>query len=427
MTSSVTRPAAPPRQRLTWLLLFGQSLNSAAFITGATVGALVGAELSGRPELAGVPSAAYQLGAALAAYPASRLMERVGRRPGLALGFAVGVAGALLAGYSVYSGSMWGFLLGYCGMGAAKGFADLGRFAAAEMHPFAERARAISLVVLGGTVGGVAGPALVAPMGRLAVAANAPALAGPWFASAALFAVGMLVIGLGLRPDPRDLAQQFAAEQVEADPRLPVRPQRVIWGQPGTRVAIAAMVVGQLVMVMLMSITSLHMTHNGHGLGDISIVIAAHTFGMFGLSLVSGRLADNSGRPQTILAGAGLLIAACLLAPLSLNTGVLALALFLLGLGWNFLYVAGAALLTDTLSLAERARMQGSNDLLVGIVSAVGSLQSGALFAWIGYGNLSWLSLVVSLLPLGLALRFLLKRRQARLATRQDLDRHAAA
>jgi MFS family permease len=413
MNSIASPTALAPRRRLTWLLFFGQSMSSAAFIAGGTVGALVAEHLSGRSELAGLPGAVYLVGAAAAAYPASRLMERVGRRVGLVAGYAIGVAGALLAGFAVISGSLVGFLLGYCAMGAAKGFGDFGRYAAAEMHPFAERARAISMVVLGGTVGAVAGPALVAPMGQLATTLNADALAGPWFASAALFAVGVVAIGLGLRPDPRDLARHFAGEAEQSDPSQPVRPQRVIWGQPGTRVAIAAMVVGQLVMVMLMSITSLHMTHNGHGLGDVSLVIAAHTLGMFGLSLISGRLADNFGRPQTILAGAGLLIAACLLAPLSLHTGVLAAALFLLGLGWNFCYVAGAALLTDTLTLAERARMQGSNDLLVGIVSALGSLQSGALFAWIGYGNLSWLSLLVSLLPLGMALHFLVRRRQA--------------
>jgi MFS family permease len=172
------------------------------------------------------------------------------------------------------------------------------------------------------------------------------------------------------------------------------------------------MVVGQLVMVMIMSITGLHMTDHGHPLNDVSIVIMAHTLGMFGLSLISGRLADNFGRPRTIAIGAGLLIAACLLAPLSQNTAILSVALFLLGLGWNFCAVAGAALLTDTLTLGERARMQGSNDLVVNFVSAAGSLQSGALLAWVGFTNLSWLSLAVSLIPLALAIRFLGLRRE---------------
>ena len=191
-----------------------------------------------------------------------------------------------------------------------------------------------------------------------------------------------------------------------------MRPLRDIFAQPGTRLAMAAMVIGQLVMVMVMSITSVHMTAHGHALGDISLVITAHTLGMFGLSMISGRLADNFGRPATIMAGVGLLVASCLLAPLSQVTGVLAVALFLLGLGWNFCYVAGAALLTDTLNLSERARLQGGNDLLVNAISALGSLQSGVLFQVMGYRNLNWLGLFIALLPLVLAVRYVALRRQ---------------
>ncbi|MGH2523532.1 MAG: MFS transporter, partial [Anaerolineales bacterium] len=159
-----------------------------------------------------------------------------------------------------------------------------------------------------------------------------------------------------------------------------------------------------------------HMTDHGHALGDVSFVISAHTLGMFGLSVVSGRLADNFGRAPTIMAGAGLLVVACLLAPLSLNTGLIALALFLLGLGWNFCYVAGAALLTDTLTPAERGRMQGSNDFLVGMVSAVGNLGSGVVFAGLGYASMSWVSLVVTLVPLALAFRLWANRRSFQVA-----------
>jgi MFS family permease len=402
-------------RRLTWLLFFGQSLGSAAFITGSTVGAIVGERLSGKIWLAGLPASAYLLGSALAAYPAARLMERAGRRVGLSLGFILGITGALVCGFAVLGGSFGGFLLGMAGMGITRGFTDLGRYAAAEMHPAQQRARAISTVVLGGTVGAILGPALVAPVGRLAERFNADALAGPWFAAAVLFAVGLALIALFLRPDPSTLARQFVAERpASATPEQPTRPWRAILAQRDTRVAITAMVVGQLVMVMLMTVTALHMTHHGHPLGDVSLVIMAHTLGMFGLSVVTGRLADNFGRARVITAGGGLLIAACLLAPLSQRTEVLALALFLLGLGWNFCAVAGAALLTDSLSLAERGRLQGVNDLTVGLVSAAGSLQSTALIEVIGFTNLSWISLVVALLPLVLAARLiLLARRQA--------------
>jgi len=421
--------AIAARGRLTWLLFCGQSLSLAAFILGSTVGAIVGAQLSGRAALAGLPTAVYLLGSALAAYPAARLMERLGRRLGLTLGYAIGIAGALIAGFSVVARSFSGFLWGFGLMGITRGFSDLARYAAAEMYPPSGRARAISLVVLGGTVGAIAGPALVAPMGRLAMSLDADALAGPWFASGGLFALGLLLIGFFLRPDPSDLARQFASgSQAPVSPAGPVRPLREIMRQPETRVAVSAMVIGQLVMVMLMSITSLHMTDHGHTLGDVSLVIMAHTLGMFGLSTISGRLADHIGRAAVILAGAGLLLAACLLAPLSQDTGLLALALFVLGLGWNFCYVAGAALLTDSLTLGERGRMQGSNDVVVGLVSAAGSLQSGVLFASVGYANLSWISFAVTLIPLLLAFRLItMRRRQAEAGVSVPVSEHQTA
>jgi MFS family permease len=408
------------RRRLTWLLFFGQSLGSAGFLAGGTVGSILGQELSGDTRLAGVPGALYLLGNAAGAYPAARLMERTGRRLGLTLGFAIGIGGALLAGYAVLVRSFAVFLGGMALMGVSRGFTDLGRYAAAEMHPMEERARAISLVVLGGTVGAIVGPALVAPMGRLAEFFQRDPLSGPWFASAALFLIGVVLMGLFLRPDPASLGRALADSPAQADAAGgPVRPMRQIVGQPGTQVALAAMVLGQLVMVMIMAVTSLHVyaTHSAapdHGVGAVSLVITAHTLGMFGLSVVVGRFADNFGRTPAIVGGALILMVACLLAPLSQNTYLLAAALFLLGLGWNACYVAGAALLTDTLTLAERGRVQGSSDLLVATVSALGNLTSGVVFAALGYATMTWLSLAVTLVPLTLAARLVVSQYRRR-------------
>jgi MFS family permease len=415
-----SQPSRPIARRLTWLLFAGQSLATASFIAGATIGTIVGAQLSGQPALAGVPGALILLGGAAAAYPAARFMERRGRRVGLALGFACGVVGALIAGAAIVAHSFAIFLLGFTLMGVSRGFTDLGRYAAAEMHPEAGRARAISLVVLGGTVGALVGPALVGPTGQAAQSLGQDSLVGPWFAAAALYALGVVIIGLWLRPDPRDLGRQLNAQPgAAAALEGRVRSLAEILRQPGPQVAVSAMVLGQLVMVMIMAISSLHVyslhPHAAdHGLGDVSLVIMAHTLGMFGLSVVAGRLADNFGRGPTIVAGVGLLIAACLIAPLSTRTGPIALALFLLGLGWNFCYVAGAALLTDSLTPAERGRMQGSSDLLTGLVSAVGNLGSGAVFAAFGYTLMSWISLAVTLIPLAFAARLVMAQRRQR-------------
>jgi MFS family permease len=164
------------------------------------------------------------------------------------------------------------------------------------------------------------------------------------------------------------------------------------------------MIFGQLVMVMLMGITALHMQDHQHTLTDVSLVISSHTFGMFAFSIVSGQLVDRWGRGPVILVGLSTLILACVLAPLSPEVVPLALSLFLLGLGWNFSYVGGSSLLADQLSPGERARAQGFNDLLVGLASASGSFSSGLIFAALGYTLVGLVGLVLALIPFGLAL-----------------------
>jgi len=167
--------------------------------------------------------------------------------------------------------------------------------------------------------------------------------------------------------------------------------------------AVLAMVIGQVVMVMLMGITSLHMKNQAHSLTNISIVFSSHTFGMFATSLISGRLVDRWGRGWVIVMGAGILIFAGLFAPLSANILPLALALFLLGLGWNFCYVGGSTLLSDQLSPVERAKTQGANDLLIGLATAVASISSGILYANTSYATLGLLGALLAAIPLGLA------------------------
>jgi MFS family permease len=199
----------------------------------------------------------------------------------------------------------------------------------------------------------------------------------------------------------------------ESIPHGAARPLREIFLQPAVIVAMAAMVLGQVVMVAVMVITSLHMRGHQHNLGDISTVISAHTLGMYAFSILSGRLADHWGRERTILAGALGLGLACLAATLSPDVLPLAVALFLLGLGWNFCFVGGSTLLADQLSPAERARTQGFNDLFVGLASALGSLGSGFIFAGLGYTLVALIGAGLSLIPLALAAGRLIRLRSA--------------
>jgi MFS family permease len=381
------------------------SLSSAASIAAATINSIAGADLGGSAVWAGVPAAMILIGSSLAAPLWGELSARIGRRGGLIFGLVLGIVGAALSGLALASSSLGVFLLGLVLIGVTGAAVGLSRFAAADVHPPELRARAISTVVLGGAVGSIVGPALVGPSGLIASGAGWGELTGPYAASLLLYAVAALGVYLLLHPEPsrlgREVAAAYGREHVREEPARPVG--TILRGRAAF-VAVTAMTLGQMVMVMVMVITSLHMRDHHHGLGSISLVIGAHTFGMFAFSVISGRLADQLGRLPVIIVGSATLVLACLAAPLSPDVLPLAVSLFLLGLGWNFCYVGGSALLADQLRPGERARTQGVNDLLVGAGSAVGSLASGLIFGAVGYGMMAMIGAAVAVVPLMLAL-----------------------
>jgi len=397
---SLTRIA----RKITWILFLVQSLASAGFIAAATLNSIVGAKLSQQAGWAGVPTAVYLVAGALSAYLWGYLMDIIGRRGGLALGLGLGVIGSGLAFFAITESSLGLFLAGMMLMGAANAAVQLGRFAAAEVHPPQARGRAISNVVLGGTFGAVLGPNLVGPIGAWIKPISGDELAGAYAVSLVLFLIGMITVYLGLRPDPRDVGRQVSETYPElVKPVVEVRRLKEILVQPGALTAVTAMAFGQMVMVLVMVITSLHMRNHDHGLGDISLVISSHTFGMFAFSILSGRFSDRFGRGPVIVAGSATLVLSCIAATLSPAVLPLGVALFLLGLGWNFCFVAGSALFADQLSPAERSRLQGFNDLMVGTSSAIGSLSSGLIFAAVGYNMMAYISAAVAFIPLAVA------------------------
>ena len=404
-------------RKITWVLFANQSLASAGFIAAATINSIIGARLGGSASFAGVPSAVYLVGAAFAASAWGYVMDRVGRRNGMVAGLIIGVIGNALVLIAIGISSFSLFLTGMVLMGITNAAVVLGRFAAAEVNPPEHRGAAISNVVLGGTFGAIVGPLLVGPVGTLAGRLGMDELAGAYIATLVLFAISSVVVFVGLRPDPRDLGKQVAA--AHPDPSFSAtgeaRPIFEILRQPAALVAVSAMALGQVVMVAIMVITSLHMSDHQHDLSDISAVIASHTFGMFAFSVISGRLADKWGRGPVILTGASTLLLSCIVAPLSPDVFPLAVALFLLGLGWNFCFVGGSALLADQLSPLERSRTQGTNDLLVGLASATGSLGSGIIFAASNYTVIATVAGALALIPFLMSL-FWVRRKPAPVA-----------
>jgi len=387
LARTLTDPAVRARhaRRITSALFVSQSLGSAGSIAAATVAAIVGAELSGRDSLAGLPAAVVQIGVAVGAYLWSRLSDRLGRRGALTAALVTGALGATLSLVGVASGNFLLVLVALFITGSGNSAVQLGRFVAAEVNPRARRARALSTVVLGGTVGSVLGPALVAPTGRLVTSWGWSEIAGPYLATGAGYLLTAVLLFLALRPEPRLIGEFIALDEAGTHRLGPTRGLRELLADASVRTAVTSVVLAHMVMVGLMQMTSLHMHQIDHSLANISIVFSSHTFGMYAFSSVSGWLTDRWGRRPVLAAGALILLASCLLAPLSPALLPVAFALFLLGLGWNLCYVAGSALLTDALSPAEKGNTQGFNDLLVGGAAAGATIVGGLIMARAGF------------------------------------------
>ncbi len=397
------------RQRITAVLFVSQSLYSAAIIASFTLMPILAASLSGQDSLAGIPSTLTLVGRAAAAYPMGWLMDKVGRRLGLSLGFGLSVLGAITAAVAIISSSFIGFALGMLFVGFGRSSSEQSRYVAAEVQPLERRAKVIGMIVFAGTVGAIGGPLLVSPSSALVTRFGLPTETGPFIMAALFYSLALLINMLFLRPDPliigRTMAEETAvssSDKVGDQADNVERPLRAIFAQPMVQLAVASMVIGQLVMAMLMTITPLHMNHNNHGLEAISFVIMAHTLGMFGLSGVTGWLIDRFGRIVMIVAGAVVLIGASLLTPVSVEVPLLALALFLLGLGWNFCFIAGSSLLSDALKANERGRAQGASEMLVALAAGTGSFSTGGVFERGGITAVSAIGLAFSLALIGL-------------------------
>ncbi|MFI8992725.1 MFS transporter [Streptomyces sp. NPDC053542] len=390
-------PVATAQRRVLTVLVLSQILSGAGLAAGITVGALLAEEMLGSTGSAGLPSALFTGGSAVGAVAVGRLCQRWGRRPGLALGYGVGALGSLGVVVAAATADVVLLFVSLTVYGAGTATNLMARYAGADLAAPERRGRAVSTVLMATTLGAVAGPLLVTATGEIAHGWGIPRLAGPFALATVAFAAAAGLLGTLLRPDPLRLARTLAeaadaAVKTGADPAqsadaAPERSTAACPDRPRLLAGTTVMVLGQLAMIAIMTMTPVHMRAHGHSTGAAGLVIALHVAAMFLPSPLTGLLVDRAGRVPVAAASGVTLCAAGAVAALAPAHSVpaLAAALVLLGLGWNLGLISGTALVTDALPAATRARTQGLLDVALALAGATGGLSSGVVVMAVGF------------------------------------------
>jgi MFS family permease len=306
-------------------------------------------------------------------------MKRWGRRAGFTLGAACAIVGSMLCALALYAENLWILCAGTLVLGAYFAAGQYYRFAAADVAPVAFRSKAISLVLAGGIIGGFFGPE-TSKLTKDLVAGHIYAGA---YLSLIVFALAAMAVMRWL-----DIPPPSAAER-----KAPGRPLSEIVRQPAFAVAVLCGMIGYGVMNLLMTATPLAMVACQHPFGDAAFVIQWHLVGMFAPSFFTGHLIQRFGVARMIFVGVLLNLVCVAVALSGVAVANFWLALTLLGVGWNFMYIGATTLLTETHQPAERAKAQGVNDMAIFVTMVASSLSSGALFTYQGWQTMNYLAI----------------------------------
>ncbi|MBY4605468.1 MULTISPECIES: MFS transporter [Bacillus] len=386
-------------KRTLFVVSISQIFGGAGLAAGVTVGALIAQQMLGTDAFAGLPSALFTLGSAGSALVVGRLSQRYGRRTGLSAGFVIGGLGAIGVIIAAIINSIFLLFTSLLIYGAGTATNLQARYAGTDLANRKQRATAVSITMVFTTFGAVAGPSLVNVMGNFAVSIGVPSLAGPFILAAAAYILAGVVLFIMLRPDPFVIARTLEATNQEPSDKGHLATTEHTENKTGIIVGAAIMILTQIVMVAIMTMTPVHMRHHGHGLGAVGLVIGFHIGAMYLPSLVTGVLVDKLGRTvMAIASGTTLLLAGLMAAFAPADSMVfLVIALSLLGLGWNFGLISGTALIVDSTETATRAKTQGTVDVLIALSGAAGGALSGMIVAGSSFMTLSFAGGILSL------------------------------
>ena len=369
------------------VLATAQVLNGVGVAGTVAAGSLLVASITDSETLAGLAQTSSVLGAAALALPLARLTARGGRRLALSVGFIAGVIGSLCAIVGGAEKNIYLMLTGTFLVGAASAAGYQARFAAVDLATNETRAKQLSFVVWGSTVGAVAGPNLMEPAGNLAENLNLPRLVGPYVVSATTLLLATLVIQFLLRPDPFLSAQKQSGitEKPKGATRVALTHIR---SNPKALFAILSIAIGHVAMVSVMVMTPVHMAHVDVTLTIIGLVISIHVLGMYAFSPVVGALSDRLGSVRVIQIGVMTLLLSTVVSGFAAadDAITLGIGLFLLGLGWSCTLIAGSAFLTESVDPQLKTSSQGASDLVMNLSGAAGGAIAGVIIGTLSYG-----------------------------------------
>jgi MFS family permease len=343
----------------------------------------------------------------------ARVMSKRGRRVGLEYGYSLAIAGGLIAGFGVNRNSLPFFLLGLFLYGSGQASNLLSRYAAMDLAAPEQRSQAMSYILFGSTFGAVFGPVLIKPAEQIGVDTFGWSLyTGPWIASAFFFVFALANTAIRLRPDPLEVSGGLISQQGVGvvTPNLGAA-LRIISGIRNARVALASMVISQVTMVAVMTMTPVHLKLHGHE--DVSpYVISLHIAGMYAFSPLVGKFADRRGKLLTVSVGGVLLVAATVMAALAGDAATLLWpSLWLLGLGWSFGLIGGSSLLVESVPEGSRVTVQGAADLLMSFCGGMAGFSSGFIRKAFGFHMLSNMGTVLALVLVVIGIRRLTRSR----------------
>ncbi|PEJ10883.1 MFS transporter [Bacillus wiedmannii] len=373
------------------IVSISQMFGGAGLAAGITVGALLAQQMLGTDAYAGLPAAMFTMGSAVAAFFVGKLSQKYGRRIGLAGGFIVGGLGAIGVVVAALTNSIILLLVSLLIYGAGTATNLQARYAGTDLANKKQRATAISITMVMTTFGAVAGPNLVGVMGRFAHSIGIPELAGPFILSAVAFILAGIVLFVMIRPDPLLIANMIETYKQEHTYKGQAVTEEATENKRGITVGAIVMILTQIVMVAIMTMTPVHMGHHGHGLSAVGLVIGFHVGAMYLPSLVTGMLIDKIGRTTMSIAGGVILLAAGVIAAIAPSDSLILLivALSLLGLGWNLGLISGTAQIVDATIPSTRAKTQGKIDVFIALAGASGGAMSGMVVANSSYAALS--------------------------------------